>query len=119
MNLTRILFPSTDVYLLTLPEDQRVSVKTATVGQSVVLTCAITGEGRPPIVWKRNHQSLNALNLEDINVRAADLWVHRFGVTDAIRSDSLNRDRNRCRLDWIASFVEKSEHFQVVPLHLH
>uniref|UniRef100_A0A673A516 Follistatin-like 5 n=1 Tax=Sphaeramia orbicularis TaxID=375764 RepID=A0A673A516_9TELE len=56
-----------DVYLLNLPDDQKVSVTTVTVGQSVVLTCAITGERRPPILWKRNHQYLNSLNLEDIN----------------------------------------------------
>uniref|UniRef100_A0A3B4TZC3 Follistatin-like 5 n=1 Tax=Seriola dumerili TaxID=41447 RepID=A0A3B4TZC3_SERDU len=56
-----------DVYLLTLPDDQKVSVTTVTVGQSAVLTCAITGERRPPIQWKRNHQYLNSLNLEDIN----------------------------------------------------
>ncbi|XP_035506182.2 follistatin-related protein 5 isoform X1 [Scophthalmus maximus] len=56
-----------DVYLLSLPDDQRVSVATATVGQSAVLTCAIAGERRPPILWKRNDQYLNPLNLEDIN----------------------------------------------------
>uniref|UniRef100_A0A668VL87 Uncharacterized protein n=1 Tax=Oreochromis aureus TaxID=47969 RepID=A0A668VL87_OREAU len=56
-----------DAYLLTLPEDQKISVTTVTVGQSAVLTCAITGERRPPILWKRNHQYLNSLNLEDIN----------------------------------------------------
>uniref|UniRef100_A0A672FR27 Follistatin-like 5 n=1 Tax=Salarias fasciatus TaxID=181472 RepID=A0A672FR27_SALFA len=56
-----------DVYQLTLPEDQRVSVTTVTVGQSAVLTCAIAGERRPPILWKRNHQYLNSLNLEDMN----------------------------------------------------
>lgn len=36
-----------------------------------MLTCAITGERRPSILWKRNHQNLNSLNLEDINVRVA------------------------------------------------
>ncbi|XP_072290890.1 follistatin-related protein 5 [Eucyclogobius newberryi] len=56
-----------DVYLLTLPEDQKVSVTMATVGQSVVMSCAISGEHRPPILWRRNQQYLNALNLEDIN----------------------------------------------------
>ncbi|CAB1423718.1 unnamed protein product [Pleuronectes platessa] len=58
---------SSDVYLLDLPEDQKVSVTTVAVGQSAVLTCAITGERRPPILWKRNDQYLNSLNLEDIN----------------------------------------------------
>lgn len=60
---------STEVFLLHLPDDQKVSVTTVTVGQSVVLTCAITGDQRPPILWKRNGQYLNSLNLEDINVR--------------------------------------------------
>uniref|UniRef100_A0A1A8C6L8 Follistatin-like 5 n=1 Tax=Nothobranchius kadleci TaxID=1051664 RepID=A0A1A8C6L8_NOTKA len=61
-----------DVYLLTLPEEQKVSITTVTVGQSTVLTCAITGERRPPILWKRNHQNLNSLNLEDINIPSQD-----------------------------------------------
>uniref|UniRef100_A0A8C2ZB79 Follistatin-like 5 n=1 Tax=Cyclopterus lumpus TaxID=8103 RepID=A0A8C2ZB79_CYCLU len=60
-------YTALDVYLLNLPDDQEVSVTTVTVGQSVVLTCAITGERRPPILWKRNNQYLNSLNLEDIN----------------------------------------------------
>uniref|UniRef100_A0A8C5N159 Follistatin-like 5 n=1 Tax=Gouania willdenowi TaxID=441366 RepID=A0A8C5N159_GOUWI len=46
---------------------RRFSTTTVTVGESVVFTCAITGEERPPIIWKRNHQNLNVLNLEDIN----------------------------------------------------
>uniref|UniRef100_A0A8C5GBD0 Follistatin-like 5 n=1 Tax=Gouania willdenowi TaxID=441366 RepID=A0A8C5GBD0_GOUWI len=67
-HLTREEFKTAfDVYLLTLPEDQRFSTTTVTVGESVVFTCAITGEERPPIIWKRNHQNLNVLNLEDIN----------------------------------------------------
>ncbi|XP_034454238.1 follistatin-related protein 5 isoform X2 [Hippoglossus hippoglossus] len=61
-----------DVYLLNLPDDQKVSVTTVTVGQSAVLTCAITGERRPPILWKRNDQYLNSLNLEDINIPSQD-----------------------------------------------
>eukprot|EP00064_Thunnus_orientalis_P001294 superscaffoldBa00000087_g1296 len=61
-----------NVYLLTLPDDEKVSVTTVTVGQSAVLTCAITGERRPPILWKRNHQYLNSLNLEDINIPSQD-----------------------------------------------
>ncbi|KAF3694180.1 Follistatin-related protein 5 Follistatin-like protein 5 Precursor [Channa argus] len=61
-----------EVYLLTLPDDQKVSVTTVTVGQSTVLTCAITGERRPPILWKRNHQYLNSLNLEDLNIPSQD-----------------------------------------------
>lgn len=57
------------MYLLTLPDDQKVSITTVTVGQSAVLTCAITGQSRPPILWKKNNHYLNSLNLEDINVR--------------------------------------------------
>ncbi|XP_067103724.1 follistatin-related protein 5 [Osmerus mordax] len=56
-----------EVFQLRLPDDQRLSVTTVTVGQSAVLTCAITGEHRPPIMWKRNDQVLNTLDLEDIN----------------------------------------------------
>lgn len=74
------------MYLLNLPEDQKVSVTTVTVGQSAVLTCAITGERRPPILWKRNYQYLNSLNLEDINVRAARTSrVHRYVDTNLSR----------------------------------
>ncbi|KAL6479847.1 hypothetical protein MHYP_G00108800 [Metynnis hypsauchen] len=56
-----------EVYQLSLAEEQKVSVTTVTVGQSVVLTCGITGEQRPPIIWRRNNHSLNTLQLEDIN----------------------------------------------------
>uniref|UniRef100_A0A8C1K4Q6 Follistatin-like 5 n=1 Tax=Cyprinus carpio TaxID=7962 RepID=A0A8C1K4Q6_CYPCA len=56
-----------EVYQLSLPEDQKLSVTTVTVGQSVVLTCAITGDQRPPIIWRRNNHALNMLELEDIN----------------------------------------------------
>lgn len=41
---------------------------TVTVGLSTVLTCAIRGDLRPPIVWRRNGLALNFLDLEDINV---------------------------------------------------
>lgn len=41
---------------------------TVTVGLSTVLTCAVQGDLRPPIVWKRNGLTLNFLDLEDINV---------------------------------------------------
>lgn len=41
---------------------------TVTVGLSTVLTCAIRGDLRPPIIWKRNGLALNFLDLEDINV---------------------------------------------------
>ncbi|XP_006501326.1 follistatin-related protein 5 isoform X4 [Mus musculus] len=55
------------VIQLSLPEDQRVSITAATVGQSAVLSCAIVGTLRPPIIWKRNNIVLNNLDLEDIN----------------------------------------------------
>lgn len=64
-------FPSffvTEVVQLSLAEDQRISVSTVTVGLSAVLTCAIQGTLRPPIIWKRNGIILNFLDLEDINV---------------------------------------------------
>lgn len=74
----------TDVYLLTLPDDEKVRVTTLTVGQSAVLTCAIAGEQRPPILWKRNHQYLNSLNLEDINVRG---WLSSFSLFSVSKKD--------------------------------
>lgn len=68
---TLIVFPpflATEVVQLSLAEDQRISVSTVTVGLSAVLTCAIQGTLRPPIIWKRNGIILNFLDLEDINV---------------------------------------------------
>ncbi|XP_060634748.2 follistatin-related protein 5 isoform X2 [Anolis sagrei] len=55
------------VIQLSLPEDQKISITTATVGQSAVLSCAIQGTLRPPIIWKRNNVALSTLDLEDIN----------------------------------------------------
>uniref|UniRef100_A0AAY4EEW8 Follistatin-like 4 n=1 Tax=Denticeps clupeoides TaxID=299321 RepID=A0AAY4EEW8_9TELE len=55
------------VVQITLPEDKRVSITTVTVGLSTVLSCAIQGTLRPPIIWKRNSIILNFLDLEDIN----------------------------------------------------
>ncbi|XP_023659205.2 follistatin-related protein 4 isoform X1 [Paramormyrops kingsleyae] len=55
------------VIQLTLPEDQRVSISTVTVGLSTMLSCAIQGTLRPPVIWKRNGIVLNFLDLEDIN----------------------------------------------------
>lgn len=57
-----------EVIQLSLPEDQKVSITAATVGQSAVLSCAVQGTLRPPIIWKRNNVILNNLDLEDINV---------------------------------------------------
>ncbi|KAG7458761.1 hypothetical protein MATL_G00224060 [Megalops atlanticus] len=56
-----------EVVQLNLPDEQKLSVTTATVGESIVLTCGIMGVRRPPIIWKRNNQVLNILDLEDIN----------------------------------------------------
>ncbi|XP_066042144.1 follistatin-related protein 5 isoform X2 [Chamaea fasciata] len=56
-----------DVVQLNLPEDQKISTTAATVGQSCVLSCAIQGTLRPPIIWKRNNVILNSLDLEDIS----------------------------------------------------
>ncbi|KFW75624.1 Follistatin-related protein 5, partial [Manacus vitellinus] len=55
------------VVQLSLPEDQKISTTAATVGQSAVLSCAIQGTLRPPIIWKRNNVILNRLDLEDIS----------------------------------------------------
>ncbi|NXH45330.1 FSTL5 protein, partial [Dicaeum eximium] len=55
------------VVQLNLPEDQKISTTAATVGQSAVLSCAIQGTLRPPIIWKRNNVILNSLDLEDIS----------------------------------------------------
>lgn len=57
-----------EVIQLSLAEDKRVSVTTVTVGLSAVLSCAIQGTLRPPIIWRRNGIILNFLDLEDINV---------------------------------------------------
>lgn len=69
------LFPADVVQLSLAPED-RVSVTTVTVGLSIMLTCAIRGALRPPIVWKRNGLTLNFLDLEDINVSHQSACVH-------------------------------------------
>lgn len=57
-----------EVVQLSLAPEERVSVATVTVGLSTVLTCAVQGDLRPPIVWKRNGLTLNFLDLENINV---------------------------------------------------
>ncbi|KAK7925017.1 hypothetical protein WMY93_007327 [Mugilogobius chulae] len=72
MNLALCAHPGklqavSEVVQLTLPEEQRVSVSTVTVGLSAVLTCGIQGTLRPPIIWRRNGIVLNFLDLEDIN----------------------------------------------------
>ncbi|KAJ8399279.1 hypothetical protein AAFF_G00413170 [Aldrovandia affinis] len=76
-------YTALEVVQLSLPEEQRLSITTATVGQSIVLTCGVTGTRRPPIVWKRNQQVLNALDLEDINDFGDDgsLYITRVMTT--------------------------------------
>ncbi len=63
-----MLFCLAEVVQLSLADDKRLSVTTVTVGLSAVLSCAIQGTLRPPIIWKRNGIILNFLDLEDINV---------------------------------------------------
>ncbi|KAM6222442.1 follistatin-related protein 4 [Rhynchocyon petersi] len=66
---------------LSLSPEDRVSVTTVTVGLSTVLTCAIRGDLRPPIVWKRNGLTLNFLDLEDINDFGEDDSLYITKVT--------------------------------------
>nr|XP_020650096.1 follistatin-related protein 4 [Pogona vitticeps] len=61
------LYTAFQVVQLTLSEEEKVSITTVTVGLSTVLTCAVHGPLRPPIIWKRNGIMLNFLDLEDIN----------------------------------------------------
>lgn len=67
-----------EVVQLSLPEDQKLSTTAATVGQSAVLSCAIQGTLRPPIIWKRNNVVLNTLDLEDINVSKRKLYLTAY-----------------------------------------
>ncbi|XP_028599378.2 follistatin-related protein 5 isoform X3 [Podarcis muralis] len=71
------------VIQLSLPEDQKISITAATVGQSAVLSCAIQGTLRPPIIWKRNNVALNNLDLEDINDFGDDgsLYITKITTT--------------------------------------
>uniref|UniRef100_A0A4W2FH89 Follistatin like 4 n=1 Tax=Bos indicus x Bos taurus TaxID=30522 RepID=A0A4W2FH89_BOBOX len=69
------------VVQLSLAPEERVSVATVTVGLSTVLTCAIRGDLRPPIVWKRNGLALNFLDLEDINDFGEDDSLYITKVT--------------------------------------
>ncbi|NXR45823.1 FSTL4 protein, partial [Hippolais icterina] len=75
------LYTAFQVVLLSLPEEQRVTVSTITVGLSAVLTCGIRGALRPPIVWKRNGVVLNFLDLEDINDFGEDDSLYITKVT--------------------------------------
>nr|XP_014712231.2 follistatin-related protein 4 [Equus asinus] len=69
------------VVQLSLAPEERVSVATVTVGLSTVLTCAIRGDLRPPIIWKRNGLALNFLDLEDINDFGEDDSLYITKVT--------------------------------------
>ncbi|XP_053153750.1 follistatin-related protein 4 isoform X6 [Hemicordylus capensis] len=75
------LYTAFQVVQLTLPEEQNVSITTVTVGLSTVLTCAIRGLLRPPIIWKRNGVMLNFLDLEDINDFGEDDSLYITKVT--------------------------------------
>ncbi|KAM9312998.1 follistatin-related protein 4-like [Gastrophryne carolinensis] len=75
------LYTAFQVVQLTLDEDEEVSVTTVTVGLSTVLTCAIRGTLRPPIIWKRNGVILNFLDLEDINDFGEDNSLYITKVT--------------------------------------
>lgn len=66
---------------MSLPEDQKLSITAATVGQSTVLSCAIQGALRPPIIWKRNNIILNNLDLEDINVSTSTEVVYNLCIS--------------------------------------
>ncbi|XP_009320997.1 PREDICTED: follistatin-related protein 4 isoform X2 [Pygoscelis adeliae] len=75
------LYTAFQVVRLSLPEDQKISVTTITVGLSTVLTCSIHGALRPPIIWKRNGIILNFLDLEDINDFGEDDSLYITKVT--------------------------------------
>nr|XP_013031289.2 follistatin-related protein 4 isoform X2 [Anser cygnoides] len=75
------LYTAFQVVRLSLPEDQKVSVTTITVGLSTILTCGIRGVLRPPIIWKRNGIILNFLDLEDINDFGEDDSLYITKVT--------------------------------------
>ncbi|NXG14384.1 FSTL4 protein, partial [Grallaria varia] len=75
------LYTAFQVVRLSLPEEQRVTVTTVTVGLSTVLSCAIRGALRPPIIWKRHGVVLNLLDLEDINDFGEDDSLYITKVT--------------------------------------
>nr|XP_004666570.2 follistatin-related protein 4 isoform X2 [Jaculus jaculus] len=77
----REFYTAFQVVQLSLAPKDRVSVTTVTVGLSTVLTCAIHGPLRPPIIWKRNGLTLNFLGLEDINDFGEDDSLYITKVT--------------------------------------
>uniref|UniRef100_A0A8C0WZY8 Follistatin-related protein 4 n=1 Tax=Castor canadensis TaxID=51338 RepID=A0A8C0WZY8_CASCN len=76
----REFYMAFQVVQLSLAPEDRVSVTTVTVGLSTVLTCAIRGDLRPPIIWKRNGLTLNFLDL-DINDFGEDDSLYITKVT--------------------------------------
>ncbi|XP_006888133.1 PREDICTED: follistatin-related protein 4-like [Elephantulus edwardii] len=77
----REFYTAFQVVQLRLAPEERVMVTTVTVGLSTVLTCAVRGDLRPPIVWKRNGLTLNFLDLEDINDFGEDDSLYITKVT--------------------------------------
>ncbi|XP_032952635.1 follistatin-related protein 4 isoform X2 [Rhinolophus ferrumequinum] len=77
----REFYTAFQVVQLSLTPEERVSVATVTVGLSTVLTCAVRGDLRPPIIWKRNGLALNFLDLEDINDFGEDDSLYITKVT--------------------------------------
>ncbi|XP_049728348.1 follistatin-related protein 4 [Elephas maximus indicus] len=77
----REFYTAFQVVELSLSPQERVSVTTVTVGLSTVLTCAIRGDLRPPIIWKRNGLTLNFLDLEDISDFGEDDSLYITKVT--------------------------------------
>ncbi|XP_043925100.1 follistatin-related protein 4 isoform X2 [Protopterus annectens] len=75
------IYTAFQIIQLTLPEDQKISVTSVTVGLSIVLTCAIQGSLRPPIIWKHSGITLNFLDLEDINDFGEDDSLYFTKVT--------------------------------------
>ncbi|XP_066244156.1 follistatin-related protein 4 isoform X1 [Saccopteryx leptura] len=77
----REFYTAFQVVQLSLAPEERVTVATVTVGLSTVLTCAVRGDLRPPIVWKRNGLALDFLDLEDINDFGEDDSLYITKVT--------------------------------------
>ncbi|XP_076994548.1 follistatin-related protein 4 [Tamandua tetradactyla] len=69
------------VVQLDLSPEDRVSVTTVTVGLSTALTCAVRGDPRPPIIWKRHGLALNFLDLEDVSDFGEDNSLYITKVT--------------------------------------
>ncbi|MGH0127541.1 UNVERIFIED_CONTAM: hypothetical protein FKN15_041348 [Acipenser sinensis] len=102
-----------EVVQLSLPEEQNTSISTVTVGLSTVLSCAIQGTLRPPIIWKRNGIVLNFLDLEDINdfgddgslyitkvttIHMGNYTCHAYGYEDLYQTHVLQVNANGSEL---------------------